>query len=66
MSDSGYRPTDMRERVCPRCHSDIIIALGRVFAGSYGVRCEYRCHACATAFWLAAERRVGPPDRRET
>jgi transposase-like protein len=64
MSDFTLSPIDSREHVCPRCRSEAIVGLGRIFAGGDGVRCEYRCAACATAFWLAAERRLGSPDRR--
>jgi transposase-like protein len=66
MLRSTLPTSDSHQRICPRCRSDAITALGRIFAGSYGVRHEYRCQVCATAFWLAAERRVGSPDRRAT
>jgi hypothetical protein len=53
-----------RQRICPSCRSDAIVALGRLFASSSGIRSEYLCRACATAFWLSPDRRLGPHDRR--
>jgi hypothetical protein len=57
-------PREPRERICPRCGSDVVLALGRLFAGGHGVRSGYRCQACGEAFWLPPERHVGPRDRR--
>jgi len=57
---------DQWQRLCPNCRTDAIIALGRLLASGEGIRSEYRCQACGTAFWLRAERRIGPPDRRAT
>lgn len=52
MSEPTLPLLDTRERIYPRCHSIAVVRLGRVFAGSFGVRTEYGCQVCATAFWL--------------
>jgi hypothetical protein len=60
-------PDEARERLCPKCRSTDILALGRVLADSTAVRSAYRCRGCAAEFLLLpTERRLGTRDRRAT
>jgi RNase P subunit RPR2 len=65
VAHSNPGPTDTRARICPKCRTADLLALGRVLADKTSVRSEYRCRACATEFFLPSnERRRGPRDRR--
>jgi DNA-directed RNA polymerase subunit RPC12/RpoP len=67
VADSNPSPKEARERICPRCRSADILALGRVLADSMAVRSAYRCRECGKEFLLLpADRRLGPRDRRGT
>ena len=52
MADSNPARKETRERCCPYCLSIEVVALGRLFADSTGVRSVYRCGECAKEFWL--------------
>ena len=47
--------------ICPQCKSTDLLALGRVFANSSGVRGLYRCPRCTTEAWLRTTDRRGLP-----
>jgi hypothetical protein len=65
VAHSSAGPTEPPARICPRCRSADLLALGRILADNTGIRSTYRCRACTREFMLPHnERRVGPLDRR--
>ena len=43
---------ETRDRMCPACRNRAVVGLGPVTATATGIRCAYRCPACATEFVL--------------
>jgi hypothetical protein len=52
VAHSDPSPKETRERICPRCCSADILALGRVLPDNTGIRSAYRCRACAKVLLL--------------